>query len=106
MIHALKQLPGYFEDVLSGRKTFEVRENDRLYQVGDLLALNEYTGDYYTGRSCLVKVDYILDNEQFCKEGFVVMAIKLCSICVNDGEDPRFCRSPFAVPLATGDSRK
>lgn len=106
MIHALKQLPGYFEDVLSGKKTFEVRENDRLYQVGDLLALNEYTGEYYTGRSCLVKVDYILDNEAFCKDGYIVMAIKPCAIGVCDGPGDGWCHNPFAVPLAPGDSRK
>lgn len=76
MIHALKILPNYFEDVISGRKTFEIRKNDRDYKVGDLLALNEWTGETYTGRSCLVTVDYIIDDKDFCKEGYVIMSIK------------------------------
>lgn len=103
MIHALKILPSYFEDVMSGKKTFEIRKNDRDYKVGDLLALNEYTEteEYigYSGRSCLVKVDYILDNADFCKDGYITMTIKPCSICINDGLDMRYGHNPYRVPV-------
>lgn len=33
----LKIYPSYFRDVLSGDKTFEIRKNDRDYEIGDLL---------------------------------------------------------------------
>lgn len=40
--HELKlQLP-YFYDVYVGKKTFEIRKNDRDYKVGDILELNLY----------------------------------------------------------------
>ena len=45
MIHELKCFPEYFQDVIDGKKTFEIRLHDRPYQVGDLLALNEYLPD-------------------------------------------------------------
>ena len=110
MIHALKILPGYFEDVISGKKTFEIRKNDRDYKVGDLLALNEYTEteEYigYTGRSCLVKVDYILDNGAFLPEGFIAMSIKPCSVGINDGFDPRFNRDVYGVPVISREASK
>lgn len=82
MIHALKTLPEYFEAVIKGEKLFEVRKNDRNYQRGDLLALNEYDkkGKAYTGRSCLVYVDYILNDEKYCKPMFVIMSIKPCCV--------------------------
>jgi hypothetical protein len=96
MIHALKQMPGYYDDVISGKKTFEVRKNDRPYKEGDLLALNEYDSENgYTGRSCLVYIDYILNDSEYCKDGYIVMSIKpclvgfagsprdLCSMCEN-----------------------
>lgn len=36
MNHELKILPCYFDAVLSGRKTFEIRDNcDRGFQAGD-----------------------------------------------------------------------
>lgn len=76
MIHGLKQLPEYFKAVKNGTKTFEVRKNDRNYQVGDLLALNEYDGEKYTGRHCIVRVLYILDNSEYVKDGYIIMGIE------------------------------
>ena len=75
MIHALKTEPQFFEAVIKKQKTFEVRKNDRDFRVGDYLALNELDDkrEGYTGRSVLLRVKYILDDERFCKEGFVVL---------------------------------
>lgn len=41
MTHDLKILPRYFDAVEDGSKPFEVRRNDRDYQVGDILLLRE-----------------------------------------------------------------
>ena len=40
-IHKLKTLQPYFDEVLKGRKTFELRKDDRNFQVGDRLDLFE-----------------------------------------------------------------
>ena len=61
MIHALKIQPQYFEAVRSEVKTFELRKNDRDFRTGDFLALNEWDGDHYTGRTELREVSYILN---------------------------------------------
>lgn len=50
MTHDLKILPKYFEDVLSGIKTFELRENDRNFKTEDMLRLREFSDGEYTGR--------------------------------------------------------
>lgn len=99
MIHAVKQAPEYFEAVLDGRKTFEVRQNDRDYREGDLLALNEYGENGYTGRCCLVKIDYILNDAKYCRNGYVTMSIKPCIVDINDGYNPCFNKNIFSVPL-------
>ena len=104
MIHELKILPIYFEEVKDGRKSFEVRKNDRNFKVGDMLALNEYDADKkeYTGNSCLVYVDYILKDEEYCKNGFVIMAIKPCSVCRNTSPyNPYTMKNDYRVPYAT-----
>lgn len=82
MIHALKTEPQYFEAVINAKKTFEVRRNDRDFRVGDYLALNELddTREGYTGRSVLLRVTYILDDELFCKSGFIIMGFELGKI--------------------------
>lgn len=79
MIHALKTLPKYFEEVRLGSKRFELRRNDRDFRVGDYLALNEYdrATQTYTGRTELVKVTYMLNPNDVmtCQGGFAVLSI-------------------------------
>ena len=74
--HYLKILPDYYDHVKSGDKTFEVRLNDRDYQVNDVLHLQEFTEGEYTGRELVKVVSYILNNPDYCKEGYVILALK------------------------------
>ncbi len=104
MIHELKTLPQYFNAVVSGEKSFEVRKFDRPFHKGDLLALNEFDAERkcYTGNSCLVYIDYILTDTEYVKSGYAILGIKPCSVqrhktpfdiidrCIN-----------YSVPLAT-----
>jgi|TARA_R110000823_G_scaffold314446_1_gene443618 hypothetical protein len=78
MEHELKILPQYFKEVWNGNKTFELREDDRNYQVGDTLRLLEFDYGQYTGRECNRTILYILkDVEQYgLKKGFVILAMK------------------------------
>ena len=78
-IYELKTWKEYFEEVFMGRKTFEVRENDRGFKKGDILILKEWDNEKqeYTGRSMARCVSYVLHGGQFgIEEGFVVMAIQ------------------------------
>lgn len=75
--HYLKAINPFFRDIESGVKTFEVRFNDRNYQVGDILYLQEFVPpETFTGREICKEVAYLLDDERYCKEGFVVMGFK------------------------------
>lgn len=94
MIHELKTSTGFFGDVLSGKKKFEVRKNDRDFRPGDLLALNEIEDGRYTGRSLVVGVDYLLDNLDYVKEGFVILGIRACEVMWANADHD-------GVPLAT-----
>jgi Domain of unknown function (DUF3850) len=77
-VHELKTLRPYFQDVYSGVKKFEVRFNDRDFQVNDLLGLEEFDGatQTYTGRYIIRRITYILNDPIFVKDGFVIMGIK------------------------------
>ena len=78
MIHALKTKPEYFGSVRNGEKTFEVRKKDRPFEIGDYAALNEIdeSGTYYTGRALLMRITYVLADEEFCKPGYVVLGLE------------------------------
>lgn len=73
----LKCWPEYFEETWNGNRYFEVRKNDRDYQLGDLLLIREWCpnlGDY-TGRHIERTASYILKDEYFVKKGFVVIGL-------------------------------
>lgn len=75
MTHELKITPEYFQDIQYRVKTFEIRYNDRNYQIGDVLLLREFNKHSgYTGQSVSVTVTYITDFQQ--KDGYVVMGIR------------------------------
>lgn len=67
MIHELKTWTKYFQEVKSGLKNFEIRRNDRNYNIGDELLLREFNNEtgYHTGEICHRKVTYILVGGQF-----------------------------------------
>jgi len=80
MHHDLKTWPCYYEHVARGNKTFELRENDRGFQSGDTVSLNEYdptmeslTDDLgnsydqpkgYTGQSKIFQIGYVLPVDE------------------------------------------
>jgi len=72
-IHHLKIEEKYLNAIKDGSKTFEIRFNDRDYQVGDILVFQdprEENGQY------AAIVTFMISDERFCKENFVVMSIK------------------------------
>lgn len=84
-VHELKCWPEHFRTVRSREKPFEVRKNDRDYQVGDTLILwewipperwiEQYEGDGYTGELEIVTVTYVLDDPAYCLPGHVVLGL-------------------------------
>ena len=78
MLHELKTLPSFFEAMVFHKKLFEIRKNDRNFQVGDILLLREWwDGKGYTGAQQYVEVLYLTDFAQ--QSGYVVMGISMLS---------------------------
>lgn len=83
MHHEIKILPPYFEAVIDGRKSFEIRKDDRGYQAGDTVTLREYDPEYkgyyraeeqkYTGREHSAAIGYVTAHEQ--QDGYVVFSL-------------------------------
>ena len=78
--HTLKILPEYYRALLEGRKTFEVRKNDRDFREGDTLMLEQYDTELARtfGAPLWLKVTYVLKGGQFgIEEGYCVMGVKI-----------------------------
>jgi len=77
-IHKLKTWPLYFDSIAIGTKNFEVRKNDRNYQVNDCLRLEEYdpVKKDYTGMWVMRRITYILEGGKFgIEKGYVVLGL-------------------------------
>lgn len=61
-VHELKSWPEFFAPVLAGEKNFELRKNDRHYNVGDIIHLREWEPNTakYSGREVRKLVTYVL----------------------------------------------
>lgn len=73
-VHELKIAPEYFGPVFDGIKTFEIRKNDRGYEIGDLMHLKEFDGEAFTGKSVIMEITYTTTYNQ--EPGYLVFAIK------------------------------
>lgn len=80
-VHELKCVEPYFSEVREGRKTFEVRRNDRDFSTGDILYLRSFDESLargYDGRSLAVIVVYTLRGGAFGIDAdYCVMGIRV-----------------------------
>lgn len=80
MEHRLKIQSKYYEAIRQGKKTFEVRKDDRFFREDDILLLEETVTPFgcgYTGREMKVKITYILRNCEYVKDGYCILGIKI-----------------------------
>ena len=75
MIHDVKVSWMYFEDVLSGKKPFELRWDDRGYAVGDTLLLKEVRDGTCTGRSCQKLITFKLSEFEGLVPGWCILGL-------------------------------
>lgn len=76
MLHELKILPEYYEEVKAGNKNFEIRKNDRDYMVHDTLRLRAWKDGRYLDKAPLDrKIKYMLMNcpEYGLMDGYVIL---------------------------------
>lgn len=85
--HIVKSWSMFYNDILTGERTSDIRKNDRRYAVGDFLVLREFdpVNNEYTGREQLVEITYMQQNKSnpcaisndALKDGYAVLSIKL-----------------------------
>jgi ParB family chromosome partitioning protein len=79
-VHQIRLASTYFDDVVSGKKSFELRKNDRGYKEGDFLEMMEFKNGKNTGRTVRVLVTYLLENYTGLEDGYCIMGTKLVSV--------------------------
>lgn len=71
--HELKLDTKYFDDVKSGNKNFEIRKNDRNFEVGDVLELKRYSRQ----QCSYVVVNHLLSTNSKDADSIIVKIISI-----------------------------
>lgn len=74
--YEVKTAPSYFEAAMAGKKMFELRKNDRNYQVGRKLLQKEFKDNEYTGRELLQEITYLLEDYTGLEDGYCILGTK------------------------------
>lgn len=74
--HKLKLAKMFFDDVRSGRKSFDLLKNDRNYQLGDIIEYREMDKGEETGRVIEKEVIYILEGFKGLQENYCILALE------------------------------
>ena len=77
-LHEIKLLSEFADDVYAGRKSFEVRKNDRDYRVGDTVRFRVIGNENAVNHPLnarLYEITYVLSGWGI-EDGFVVFGIK------------------------------
>lgn len=80
MEHGIKCWMEFFEETWQGRKTFELRLNDRDYNVGDVVLLREFDHikRIYTGRIITGTITYLIEGPRFgLAEGWCCFQLRI-----------------------------
>jgi len=75
MIHELKVVQPFYYDLEMGRKTWELRKNDRDFKVGDILLLQEWAPEHgYYGSEISKRIIHVADVGSYLP-GFVLLSM-------------------------------
>lgn len=77
--HKVKILPEYFKLSKSNKKNWELRFNDRNYQAGDILVLQEWDSQKvaYTGKEITKQIVYVFTNTTLgLADGYCILSLK------------------------------
>jgi hypothetical protein len=84
--HEVKSWLHFFAAIKDGKKLRDLRSDDRNYQVGDILVLQEFNQvfGYYTGREVEAEITYITNRSTPCafssavlQPGYCILSLKV-----------------------------
>ena len=77
--HYLKTIQPFFSEVLKGAKTFEYRRNDRDFQVGDEVYLQEYDlqKNTFSGQEVRGNITYVLKDWKGLDADYCVFSLQI-----------------------------
>lgn len=90
--HEVKSWAPFFDAIVDGRKGYDLRKNDRNYEIGDVLVLCRYdiVEGKYTGEKCCVTITYMTSNRYPCAYSSLVLPHEYCILGFDAGPHTAF----------------
>lgn len=84
-LHTVRSWSHFYDAIVAGKKTHDLRKDDRNYQVGDVLRLERFDNvkGQYTGEWTLVDITYITNRETPCAFSSSVVAPGYCILSIQ-----------------------
>lgn len=78
MTHELKILPKYYNEIVKGKKNFEIRKNDRNFKEQDVVILKEFSDGKFTGKYVKAIISYIFYGGSYgLEEGYCIFSLRI-----------------------------
>lgn len=74
-VHDVRSVQPHFDDVASGRKTAELRLDDRGYEVGDTLRQHEFVNGQLTGNVIAHTITHKLVGGPWLADGYCMLSL-------------------------------
>lgn len=72
-VHTIRMASANWDDIVSGRKAFEIRKKDHEFRVGHGLQMLEFHEGVHTGRRIDAEITYVLEKHSGLVDGFVIL---------------------------------
>lgn len=72
-VHTIRMASANWDDIVSGRKAFEIRKKDHEFRVGHGLQMLEFNDGAHTGRRIDAEITYMLEDHSGLVDGFVIL---------------------------------
>lgn len=72
-VHTIRMASANWDDILSGRKAFEIRMKDHEFRVGHVLQMLEFHDGVHTGRRIDTEITYVLEDHSGLVDGFIIL---------------------------------
>lgn len=72
-VHVIRMASANWDDIVSGRKAFEIRKKDHEFRVGHGLQMLEFNDGVHTGRRIDAEITYVLEEHSGLVDGFVIL---------------------------------
>ena len=75
-VHQLREGLTSLQELLSGKRTFEICRNDTDYRVGDILEIRGFREGKFTGQSVSAEITFIMDEHTALDDKYCILALK------------------------------